>query len=516
MEAFIGWFGVGLGFFMCIGAFLMAIAGGQAQAGESGRIKLGAVCAVIATLIFWAVAMQKQPPFSWGQGLAYGFLIGGVLGTIALFLCGRFSSPSSDQTRRIAAHSLGFLALFGVSLTYVIFKSDPYWALIGFSIGAVMAAAIQRFMLDPKSFAGTLAEFWALFGVTISTAILLAMQHFDKPSLRMWWSLPILLAATVLLASFVGADFSFQQVAGQRPQRGYPASVTISVLLVLGLSAIYSWRITHDWRLLAVVAGGMLVAGLVAWISHGAIGASRRYRLDAASASVLLITAFAVAAFKLWAGFGIAMGLIAARLILLQLFEGDDSGLSPVSTAVNGALMFGLAMSLFKLFTQVYVDSLGGLDPRIHYTFISAILGITLPFFVISSLARINAGNSNAKRVVGIAIIGLLTAAFPIALLLIWGIKGVLGLMFGLTAGMAFLLILRLNGGPDENPLYGFPVGLVIIGAQLSAIEFVKLFVDLELARSVRIWILVAMVVIAAVWYAVSGFLSPEPNERGR
>ncbi len=510
MDVVIGWLGLGIGLAGCIVTYLMLATAGPCAASDAGKRRSRWVAGVtlLTALIFWAISMQQRTPFSTGQTLGLGFLIGGISGSIAILLGQRLAFPHNDSARlnRLAVHSIMFFALFDVSLVYLIFHGNPHWALIGFSIGAVMAAILSRAASDDAALGAIHIEMWAVFGISIAVGIVLAAQHFDQSALRIWWSLPILLAVTVMLASFVCAELRLSRFL----------STLISVFLTIGLSAIYSWRIVEDWSLLGVVAAGIAAAAIISWVTRSLNRAGdRSYGLEAASASALLVVAFIVAAFKLWAGLGIDIGLIAAWSIALQLFDTADpssadasDGMAPVSYALHGALSLGLMILLFKVFGDLYRPELGNTDLRIHYTFIGALLGIILPLIFASAITRQRQSSTDMRVLAGIALIGLVSAVAPILLYLVWGIKVVLGLVFGVTASAAFLYILRLSRECEGGLLRNCSVGLLVIGMQLSAIEFVRPLVDLDLTRYTRIWILSGAVLIVALWFVVAGILA--------
>jgi hypothetical protein len=224
--------------------------------------------------------------------------------------------------------------------------------------------------------------------------------------------------------------------------------------------------------------------------------------LDAASGVVLLAVAFAVATFKLWSGLGIALGLLAAWPVALFL-----AGSGERTRALRGFLILGLVILLFRLFLERYHSDIGAADLRIHYTFIGALLGAIIPFTFISTLSRMRSLAEPGTRVEAqIAFIGLIAALSPILLYLVWDIKVVLGFVFGLTAAIAFLLMVGLSR--DESILARCSVALLVIGSQLAAITFTGPLTQLELTRGVRILVLAVIVLIAAVWLVMTAIWS--------
>lgn len=505
MNVGLGWLGVAVGLVGCIATYKMAAASGEtAEAGEvRQKTRSAAVFVFLLTLVFWAISMQKRLPFSPGQGLGLGFLIGGITGAMAILLSCRLGllnlAQGSERQTRLASLSPAFLSLFAASLTYSIFHGYPQPALIGFSIGAAMAGILSYYSLDSEDKGGIYAEGWAILSVTISAGIVLAVAHFNSSILRSWWPIPILLATVVLVASFIETELASLGGIRQRPKLSRAVSVLTCPLLVLILMYIYSASLLLDPALLAVVAVGILFAAIISWLAiRSSLAEDGSSSLDAASAAILLVVAFTVAAFKLWAGLGIALGLIAAYSIALR-------GFGSVNRAWRGILSLGLVILLFRLFVEQYRGDLGTADLRIHYTFIGAMLGALLPFMFASALARLRSGEPSDRRIlVSVALMGLIAALSPILLYMVWDIKVVLGFVFGLSAAIAFMLLANLSTS-GENVLFGrYSIALLAIGSQLTAIQFIGPLSEVGFTRAVRILILAAVVVISAVWVGFS------------
>ena len=176
------------------------------------------------------------------------------------------------------------------------------------------------------------------------------------------------------------------------------------------------------------------------------------------------------AAFKLWAGLGIAIGLLAMWSIEQKRMT-------------QGIISLGLAFLLFKLFTDQYASAVRATDLSIHYALVGAALGIIVPYLLISAL--------NGRRSMAlIALIGLAMAISPIVLYFVWETKAVFGYLFGLTAA----LIVQMLVGEERRS-----VGLLVVGAQLMAIQFMSTLLPLELTRVTRVWVLGIVVVAGAI-----------------
>ncbi|MCE5199760.1 MAG: hypothetical protein ABFD54_04915 [Armatimonadota bacterium] len=512
MEVGLGWLGVGVGVIGSVVMYLLAVsAGSDVEQGDGRRAWMASGVVLILTLIFWGISSQKNAPFSMGQTLGLGFLIGGVTGAVAGLVAMKLepAAIASARAASLGAECMAFLGLLGASLAYVLFHGYPQEALIGFSIGAAMAGIIHHLLRSARSsYPGGLIAIWTFFSVTTAASVVLAIYHFDNDTLRAWWPLPILMAATVCIASYIGTETGSWGRLRERPGAGYVLSLIVGAVITIGLAAIYSARVVESWQLLEVTAVGIGITALIAWLA-----ASNREDADipagveSAAGAVLLVVAGAVVAFKLWTGLGIGIGLIAGWTALLTAV--GNRGSLNLTRMLGSALSLGLAIVLFRVFIETYRPELGTTDLRIHYTFIGALLGAVLPFIFATSLIRLRSiTRSDAGALLGVLLLGLFAAALPIVLFAIWEIKAVLGLVFGLIAAEAFLMMGPVTAPTDARDDTPWVVGLLVIGAQLVAVQFVRPLIDWGATRGTKIWILAGALLVGLLWLGVTGLMA--------
>ena len=513
----LGWLGVGVGAFGCVAMYLMAGGAPRGDASSDRQIAWRSVCAtLIATLVLWSVAMLSRTPFSPGQGLAFGFLIGGVTGAAAILLSFRLSRVTAIQesirSSRLATLSNIFLALFSVSIAYSLFASNPWEPLMGFAMGAAMAAILHSYMQRTTlSELAISTETWALFSITIAAGVLLAMRHFDLTTQRMWWPVPILIAASLAVADYIGIELASLGSLRDKPGKSLFVAGLIATVLVGGLTAIYSFSIFHAWELLEVVGVGLIIGGVIClllWTLARASGAADG--LEAGAACVLMVVAFVTVAFKLWAGLGIGLGLLGIWAIAIPGLAGtrriSDDERASFANSLSLPLIFGLVVLLFKLFLENYHHDLRMTDIQTHYTFIGALLGATLPFLFCAGLIRLRNARAT-KLIIGVGMMGVAAAAAPLLLLVLWGIKAALGFSFGLTAAMAFMTYARLANGDDR-----YSAGLLAVASQLTAIQFVGPIMALEMTRGIRIIVLTVAVVALVIWLGLGALFAAREN----
>lgn len=556
MDVGLGWMGVGVGAAGFVLTYLMASAAARGErtavADEARRTWFAAGLTLVLTVVFWAIGMRTRDPFSLGQTLVWGFLIGGLAGAIMCVLSHRFSTLAavSSRANSLAINSTIFFGLFATALAYTLFHSYPINAMIGFAMGAVMAGILRTLggnlipnpsperrgesegAPSPERRGDSVREIWtmhawAIFSTLVAAGTVLSFEHFDDSTKRWWWPLAILMATTVAVASLVANEIASRRSNPAAPAEDRPTgsgasallSGLVTCLIVLGLTAIYSWRLFHSWSLLEVAAVGVGIAALSAWMIAVSTRRTSTWGLDSATGCLMLVVAFIVVTFKLWSGLGIAIGLIAAWSVLIPMLALRAPDDETLPKGLSYVLLLGLAALLFRIFIE-HGSGLGGGELRVHYTFIGAIIGAMLPLMLASSAYRIT--NCAQRRqgawsivwgLAGAVSVGLIAVAAPIVIFLVWETKAVLGLMFGLVVSCAFLLIAYLfhaGAPPDQRgvSLADRSPALLVIGTQLAAIQFTWPLQEIETTRILRAEVLGVAAVLALVWFLVTGICS--------
>ncbi|MFQ3549959.1 MAG: hypothetical protein SNJ70_09445 [Armatimonadota bacterium] len=512
---------------------------------ESRRTWLISGLIVFASLLIWAIAMQRTTPFSAGQTLGYGFAIGGLAGAIvcltSLKLGVASSISHSIRTGYLSANNMAFFALFGAGLVFTIFKGNPQPALMGYAIGAAMAGILFTLMQNPAfSRSAMMMEAWSLFSVAISAGIVISIFKFDMPEMRIWWALPLLIGTILSISGYLTSEIASSKNLKNRHGASFITYTIISAVLIAGLTALFSYLTYQNWTIFYTAAAGIVIFTLIGWL----FACSTKNQTDfvgveSAAISILLVLAFVVITFKLWAGFGIAVGLIAGWYLIFpaiglreasksQCSEDDTEceikkeeneimmiGINPISKALIGCVALGISILLVRLFLEEYSDIVRIIDLRVHYTFVCALLGAVLPFVFTSSIFnfRGSADYPDIKSygiwtIIAISFIGLAAAVSPIVLFVIWGMNATLGFIFGLIASQAFLLMTLIFQEKCPCELRGaalsdYSVSLLVIGAQLVAVQFTKYFMGLDLTRINRAAVLAVIVVISIIWFII-------------
>jgi hypothetical protein len=479
------------------------------------RVRVGGPLAVGAALtaVLFLLTLPAEPPFSAGLRLGWGFLIGGATALLAAWAGARVLRAD----RPYWPHPSGLvmaLVLAAVSLVVLVFRGDPVDALLGCAFGVVMIAGIFRTMLpsapSPEDSAGLAAtlgltlEAGALLGVSVAAGCALAVYHFNQTALRGWWAyLPALAALWVVGQTVV-------HVAGPhlRTERFWRWWILAGALVTLVLVLVVGWRIGAKLQsaesLLLLLVSGLVTIGLIVWLALAVEQTewARAMRFHALAAALILF--LAVVSFKLLAGFGTAVALVAAWGIAVLLM-GMQGG---VSRAPTQALAVGASLLLLRVFMERSGRSLGDSEFAFHYTLIGLIIGAVLPFVYASLQLR-----PGLRRAL---LLGGLAALSPLAMLALWGPDAALGLLAGLVAAQAIALLLQPFGEvmPDVAG-WQAPSTLIALLAGLVAVQFTRPFSYLyEMPRAYKVYVACGIALAVILWIIASALVQARRKRR--
>lgn len=521
MELTFGWIAAILGL---VGSSLSCFLAGKAashipeQPSTSRKTNLypGAILLLLTTLVFWLVSTRTMPPFSRGQSLGLGFLIGGGASLVALLESRRTGFKNilgSFRSRGLAMLSMTFFSVFITALVYVLFSSYPQNAILGLAIGACMGGVISRLMTDEgDDFAGELMDAFSITTVLLAATTLLSVAHFSQDTSRIWWALPVLLGATSSAAAFVGIEIASASKFEAKPGLQVFIASVIAAVITCGLTSVYATKIAQNMELLKVACVSLVVWGMIAWQAHSTRNRSLEHSFEAAAVVYTVVLAFLVAAFKLWSGLGIAAGLLVGLPIIIPALADKDANNHKL---LSGAFFSAVAAALYRLFLENYYSG----DIRVHYTMIGAMAAVILMMLLAAVISRSTRASSCIPptfsafcMVMLTGSIGLLASTLPLIMMLIWDIKAVLGLVFGIVFAQAMLGFAAQCAGANPVTKVLKKIPLLLIGAQLMAIQFVGPILTTEATRSVRIWILAIASALFVVWMLVLDLLS---NRKG-
>jgi hypothetical protein len=495
LEAILGWIATGIG---AAGIAAGAIVARWRKIDEPGK-RGGWNVALFATIVVAALFLltrPTEPPFSIGQRLGYGLLLGGLLGIAAGMLTVRLAR-SADWRTGVALAGFPSMALFGVGVVLLLFGDYPQPVLGGFAVGALTAAIIFR--LSTSAAHGV--EVWALLAAGLSAGAMISVFRFGATADRFWWRAPLMVMGAAVIGCIAGA-------AASREDKDWALPGAVASIIVLGLTAVFAWRVFPDWSLLWVAAAGVITFALVAWLT-----AHQPVTTWAAAFVVLAVLAFTSAAFGLLGGFGIAIGVIASLAVVLPAFasiwreeETTAEELKPAHVLIYAAFI-SLGVLYLRLFLENYAAEVRGVDLRAHYTLIALILGSLFPFLLSSLLPHPVAGGAGL-RIMGAAAVGLFAAVTPLLVLVLWGFRATVGFLMGTIAAEAFVMFTILGLAKIREQISTQTL-LLILAAQVAAVQFSGVLAPVAQApRLTRLTVLAAVVAVGIIWALVSSLLA--------
>jgi hypothetical protein len=407
-------------------------------------VLLGILLAAVAL----ALSLPSKHPFSPGNEMAYGVLLGigaAVLALVAL----RLSRPTEEHKSQVAAAAgLGGIALILVAVTESVFAGDPAYALAGAAAAVLLVLMPSLWLRRGDEDAGWQMEFLGLAVVALAFAALLAIYRYDTHVLRPYWALPAVALAAGLLGAVVGV-FCLGSARGHRW-----ATFVIALAVALGiwyggaylLGRVYGLEVPRE---LTIALGmGWLVFGLAS-IELG--GSSDRLAIRLA-VPLLAVVLFAIG-FNLGGAYGVSLSLAGGMSLGLPLAAW------PTRRERASPLLWLAASGVLYLAYRLFIESFASefrayirLDIARHYVLVGLAAGIV--WAAAAWLQRSRRWAAAAQW--------LTLAALPVVLFLVFGHQALLGLVVGLLIAQLFLPALDAREGESPAaPYVFFPLAAV-------------------------------------------------------
>lgn len=458
-----------------------------------------------AALLLFLFTLPSRPPFAAGGQLGVGVLIGALSAALVAWGAGR---------RAGAASPLGIAGVLGAALAPAalvtwIYRGDPMYALMGLLLGQSVLLLFPEASAhagEDSAAAGRIGLFLGASAAAVSgVSLAIARYHdFRVPERlalgsKLWWSAPLLVLAAIVAGALVAA--LLVRTPAQR--------ALVGLLVGAALLALFGARFPRYWPLMLPLAAGYATGALL--VALAATAESDRRRALSALLGALLVLILLIAAYRLQAGLGIALAAIGFAGAALAL-PGDDgtaeSSSPPHSSAVFTAGLQLLALgALFRLFyaaqglesTSIYLTA--------HYALIGLVAGCLTPIGL-GLLARATAWEDEGQADPWLAPLaqGIAVVALPLAMLLLWGLKANAGVLIGLVAGQAFLLLLLLiEGGRPSSATGRAALAAPSAPVLLVAVVAIRLLPPLapftaELTRVQRAAALIALIALVPLW----------------
>jgi len=471
---------LGLGVVTAVLCYLVSVWSGHRPRLSDRKATVAAVVlGGLVTLLVFALALPSTPPFSPGLRLGWGVLIGGVLGVLgALGAAGlaRGDGPAPAHGSAFAAS----VAVVAVALALLLFRDDPAEALLGCALGFGVVAGAVRTMVSAPEVALPM-EASGVLAALLAAACLLGSYHYEAAADRGWWAYPLVLAGAWLLAYTIALVLSLRR--GWPGRAGAPALAgVLAAVLAAGLGALLAQRLGGERPFLPVVLAGLLVGGLVVWLSHSVAGeeetSAARFRAGALAALLMLfLLAFT---FKLQQAFGTGVALAAfAGIAGASALAGWRAAAMPGLVLAAGANYL-----LLRVFLERGGMSANDVAPDVHYTLVGMLLGVMLPFLYASFRARPGAGRA--------VLLGMVALGSPVVLAALWGPDAVVGFLGGLVIAPALAAFVRAPAGG---------VAIVAVGMALVSAQLGKAFQLLyRLPRVDKAYVAGAVALVVVLW----------------
>ncbi len=503
MALVLSWFVLGLG--------LIALAYPLAQTvrtpvADGPRSRVFFLATVVILVLGALLTLPGQPPWSAGQTLGPGFLMGG--GAVLLSALAARAMPAvenhaaGDRWRWMMSAERIAAPVVAVGVVLVLYPRHVMDPLAGLALGAVTAGVILGGGLGMLS-SGTeqpaaartershAADLTATTAVALAAATYLAAFHLAPNAERSWQPLPGLLAGVLALA------FTARGLLGGARVPSNLLTLLVVAVPVAITAAIVAFRLdgTRGFFVSAVV--GLGVFALIAWLdrapanpSAASPGAAELIPFEVGLLAGLLVLGGSIVAFRELHGFGIGVMTLAGLAFL-------NHRNSPL---VRGGIAVGVLLTLFR----VYLEHRGlgeRWEPDFHYYLVALLAGASLPLFLSGSVARWVPGTPGKGDATWALVAALLSggaaALLPLILWLGVGDRPQTALAVGLVLSPALLLA---RGGSRESRAGDGMSHLLAFGALLSASQLTFLIEPFSQSlntRPERVWLFVVLGVFA-------------------
>lgn len=491
MELIIRWLALLLG----AGALVQALVRTRSLFGIPPAARGPIFTAGLITVAAAALTLPTEPPFSPGQALAPGILLGGLLTFLGTLCSGR--AGTGETALPLAWSGRVGAAAAGVSLLLIGYGDRILDALNGYAFGALgIGLLIGGMGLTPEpetesdGRAVSLARgagICALTAVALAAATYLATFHRSPTGVREWQVLPALLAG--IAALLLAARSAFSGPEG----RAWLYDLLLLVVPLGVASGLIAYPLNGSAAFLQVVGLSLAVFALVGWLSRAGASEEARQgpRLDRALLTGLLVLGGAMLAFRELHGYGLALFTLVGFLLAAAIGrERDTTG----SVYLN-ALLLGLLLALYRLHVERN-EYTRGFQPDFFYYHVALVLGAMLPALLAGAAAGTMPRETrwSGSVLVRSLLVGGLSVAAPPAVWLLLGDRPQSALLMGLAVG-AVLPTPRAQSG-EEGRAWLWRLSATTMA--LSAVQLTHLLTPLALrTRGQRLAILAVVAVVA-------------------
>lgn len=471
--------------------------------------------AAVGLLVIGALAtLPAGSPWSPGQGLWPGFLLGGA-GVMAAGVVGRRARFAAEGGEWVAAASrvaaaTSVLALFIV--LYPVFRHSLLVSLGGMALGALTCGLLLSGLAlsgEDTQGAGEAAQSGALTLLALTTATFLAAFHQDAAGVREWLALPAVLGATG------AAALTARGILGT-------GSPLLTLVVVGAPTLLMAWLLGYQLKgtpaFFFAVLIGLAAFSVVAWLERSEdADATPTLRADVGLLAALVLLGGAALAFRERQGYGVALAGVCGALVW-----GASGSRSRSSVLLPGGVVLLLLIALYRVFTETNAYT-RGFQPDFLYFYVALVAGALLPALLAGSAFRTTAAGTSQPGAAGalarLGLAGGTAVVAPLAVRVLVGERPQAAMLVGLAVGAGFLLSRQVTGARPaaETGL----AGLLALLAGWVTIQFTHLLAPLAMGtRMQRITVLAVLgalglvVVVVTALVERSGSGTPDRQRR--
>ncbi len=436
------------------------------------------------TVVMVLCTLPCAPPFSQGMHIGWGFLIGGILGIIAIFeATGSFDGIG--WVRRIV--STVSLAILGTAPVIFIFRGDPTDLLVGIAIGAVLIAIIGIISInlaDSKltdNIGGV--NLLTLFIISISIAAIGSRLAIIFPFTgnatiihAPYWLIPqIVLSCMILVVSLlVRTDCDNFKI-----KDFMLVSISSVALISLSLFVISKYLLKEVNYLPAVVGGvAFILIGIILHIYKDIA----KIPLSLLIISGIFIISVSTISLRYMGGLGQMMAAATALSVITcpAIAYRKNRLFTEISFTFVALLLF---MGLEK-YLQYQAHGKMLLDFQVQFNQIAIIIGAGVVWIAIKVIngLLIDINMKRWKLWIQMAMIFLAVILLPPIAYSLWNISGLWAIITGmLLAAIGWILLIQMVGQDEREKLIKVsPIPLIILTV-ISSIQIIPIFIDQHL-----------------------------------
>lgn len=496
--------------------------------------------ALALPIVVFMATLPSKPPFSAGQGLGKGFLIGAVAALLAAFaVVGARRTDRAAINAAVVAAPL-WLALPATAIPLLFMRDILMDVLMSVAIGFLCVTAViyhgltedddrtdtRLTLLSGAGFVAALtaaaamgaykgheiveSSKWAAAAVLAATAVPLSVWIASLPPALLLGPLRKLPGAAAVAS--IGAD-----VLATDARKRFAAGA-LRFVLGVGIVALLDWlvanRMLNGMHGLYVSAIGLGVGFLAWWLSYdGAQSALDGIGNHRRPLAVLIALGAVMAAYNLLQGFGITLMCLAVWAPFgLALCEMRDTRqeetperlpiLANVAQSLWSVAAFTAVLAVYRFVATRYDTSLLGLNLTDQYALFGFMAGASIPA-IVAGIASPGMSSTSAARLLRLIAAGLLALALPALILILWKASASLALLAGAALAAAGFDWFRSGREDNQNsrlfvPLMALAVCLALAQWTPQALEVSSLTRDQKIG--ILKWLLGG---IAAVLVAV-------------